>query len=259
MISIEQLALFMLVLSRVSAFVAFFPLFSKKQLPTLVKLGLASSLSIFWFCEIDASSDAIAHQVAGAGAMMVVLLIVKEVTIGVALAMILGAFFLPARVAGSYVGQELGLSLASISDPASQDSSTLVTRLFETFAILIFFALNLHHFLIMVIHFSFKHLFAQSGPLMFPTEQIVTGMNGLTDYGLLIVAPLMIIFMLVTLILAFLNRAAPSLNLFSVGMSIRAGLGVFCLFLFAPVLFGALQTYMYRIQEDIEGLLSVML
>ena len=61
-------------------------------------------------------------------------------------------------------------------------------------------------------------------------EQMLTDSG---DYGLLIAAPLIDhFFMLVTLVLAFLNRAAPSLNLFSVGMSIRAGLGVFCLFLF---------------------------
>ena len=130
-----------------------------------------------------------------------------------------------------------------------------MTRLFETFAILIFFGINLHHFLILVIHASFKQFFTQVGPLELPIEPLVTMLSDVCDYGLLIAAPLMILFMLVTSLLAFLNRAAPTLNLFSVGMSIRAGLGILCLCLFCPIIFGAMETYLYRVQEDIEELL----
>lgn len=248
--------LFMLVLTRVSSFIAFFPLFSKKQLPNLVKVGMAASLSIFWVGEINATVDTSGVQelTSVTGVMMVI----KEMIIGTILSIALGLFFWPSRIAGAYVGQELGLSLASISDPGSQDSSTLVTRLFDTFVILIFFSINLHHFVILVIHESFQRFLTSANLFQLPTEYLVQSLNAASDYGLLIAAPLMILFMMVTLVLAFLNKAAPSLNLFSVGMSLRAGLGVFCLFLFSPILFGAMQSYLFRVQEDIEEFLRLM-
>ena len=257
MINNDQLVVFILVLTRVSTFVAFFPLFSKKQLPSTVKLALAGSLSVFWFLQINASTDPGAMGVSDAGAITATMMIAREVIIGIVLAICLGLFFWPARVAGAYVGQELGLSLASISDPGAQDSSTLVTRLFDTFSILIFFGMNLHHFLILVIHKSFDSMFTKVGPLDLPTETLVEMLNKVSDYGLLIVGPIIIVSMMVTLVLAFLNKAAPALNLFSVGMSIRTGLGVFSLFLFCPILFGATQAYFYRVQEDIEQLLAI--
>ncbi len=37
----QEVFTFVLILSRVSAFVAFLPLFARRQLPTLVKSGLA--------------------------------------------------------------------------------------------------------------------------------------------------------------------------------------------------------------------------
>jgi flagellar biosynthetic protein FliR len=248
--------LFMLVLTRVSAFIAFFPIFSKRQLPNLVKVGMAASLSIFWVGQIEASVDlsGIETLTSITGAMMVI----KEMIVGTILSIALGLFFWPARVAGAYVGQELGLSLASISDPGSQDSSTLVTRLFDTFVVLVFFSINLHHFVILVIHESFQRFLTGANLFQLPTEYLVYTLNSVSDYGLLIAAPLMILFMMVTLVLAFLNKAAPSLNLFSVGMSLRAGLGIFCLFLFCPIVMGAMQTYLYRVQEDIEELLRLM-
>ena len=256
MIEHQQMMLFMLVLTRVSAFIAFFPLFSKKQLPNLVKIGMAASLSIFWVGQIESTVDL--SGVESLTSFSGVLMVIKEMIIGTILSITLGLFFWPARVAGAYVGQELGLSLASITDPGAQDSSTLVTRLFDTLVILVFFSINLHHFLILVIHESFQRFLTGANLFALPTEYLVETLNSVSDYGLLIAAPLMILFMMVTLVLAFLNKAAPSLNLFSVGMSMRAGLGVFCLLLFSPIVLGAMQTYLFRVQEDIEEILRLM-
>jgi flagellar biosynthetic protein FliR len=250
-----QLVLFVLVLARVSAFVAFFPLFAKRQLPNLVKVGLAGALSFFWFGTIEASSGLDATAVLDFGLISSVLLISKEILIGVVLSIVLAAFFIPAKIAGSYVGQELGLSLASINDPSTQDSSTLLSKVFEVFCILIFFGLNLHHFLILVLHHSFDVMVGKINVLELPTEELVTLLNRTNDYGFLIIAPAVILFMLVVLGISFLTKAAPSLNLFSIGMPVRIGLGIFGLMVFSPIIFGAIQSYLYRVQEDIEQLL----
>lgn len=251
---IDDVVLFILVLARVSVFVAFFPLFSKRQLPAQVKAGLATALSIFWLADAQNVLPEISYD--RVGSILFLLLVVKEICIGILLSLILGLFFWPARIAGSYVAQELGLSLASISDPGSQDSSTLVSRIFEAFSMLVFFALNLHHFIILTIHLSFNQALTQVGLLRLPTEELALALNRTSDYGLLIVAPSLVMLMLVTLVLAFLNRAAPALNLFSVGMSIRVGFGGLLLFLFCPIIFGALEIYLYRVQEDIEFLIG---
>ncbi|MEM7454260.1 MAG: flagellar biosynthetic protein FliR [Planctomycetota bacterium] len=254
MITETQVVTFMLVLARVSAFVAFFPLFSRRQLPTSVKAGLAVALTAFWYGTVESTGVAVVD----AGGLTTVgstLLLTREITIGIVLSIVLGVFFLPAKVAGAYIGQEIGLSLASISDPASADSSTLVTRILEAFAILIFFSINLHHFLILVIHLSFEKLFGKIDVLNLPVDNLVSVLNDVSDYGLLIVAPVAVLLMLVTVGLAYLNKAAPTLNLFSVGLSIRCGFGIFCLLFFLPVVFGAVRAYFYRSQEDIELLL----
>ncbi|QEF97627.1 flagellar biosynthesis protein FliR [Stieleria maiorica] len=250
---ISDVVLFLLVLARVSVFIAFFPLFSKKQLPNQVKAGLAVALSVFWLA--DARNVLPNLTLQDVGSLLFLFLVFKEICIGIMLALVLGLFFWPARIAGSYIAQELGLSLAAISDPGSQDSSTLVSRVLEAFSMLLFFSLNLHHFVILAIHLSFNQTMTRVGLIDLPTEDLVAAFNRTSDYGLLIVAPLLVLLMLVTLVLAFLNRAAPAMNLFSVGMSIRVGFGGLLLFLFCPILFGAIEIYFYRVQEDIEYLM----
>ena len=152
----QQIIVLLLILVRVATFLGMFPLFSQRQLPNLVKVGLAGGLSVFWFDQIDASLNGL--DVPSLGIVDGSLLLIREFMIGLLLSLAMGVFFLPVKVAGAYVGQELGLSLASISDPSSPDSSTLVTRVIEAFAILIFFSINLHHFLILVVQASFDQL-----------------------------------------------------------------------------------------------------
>lgn len=255
MIDGEKLFLFVLILARVSAFIALFPLFSRRQLPNLVKVGLAGALTVFWFYEVDGSKFQLADANA-MGGLVGLAMAVKELAIGALLGMVMGLLFWPAKVAGAYVGQELGLSLASISDPGSQDSSTLVTRIFDMFSLLIFFGLNLHHLIILILHASFDQLMTKVGMMTLPTELLVHMYSSVDDYGLSIAGPLLIVFLMISLLLALLNRAAPSLNLFSVGMSIRAGVGVLFLCVFSPAIFSAMRMYLYRVQFDLEELLK---
>jgi flagellar biosynthetic protein FliR len=243
---------FILVLCRVSAFVGFFPLFSHRQLPVLVKAGLAVGLTVFWYGSIPG------HSLVGEQVPMLlqVLMIIQEIGIGLLLAMTLGLLLVPAKIAGAYVGQEIGLSLAAISDPGSTDQSTLVTKVFEAISVMLFFGLNLHHFLILFLHVSLNQLANRINLLDLPTGGLVRLVDMLPEYGLLILAPLGIVMFLLTIALAFLNKAAPTLNLFSVGMSLRSGLGIFCLFLFMPVIVQAIVMYFMRVMQQLEQMMG---
>ena len=246
---------FLLVFARVSTFVGFFPLFSRRQLPQIVKMGVAFGLSLFWYGNVAASLGPL--QPAELSTPLVLLLVGREFVMGLILALALGTFLLPCKVAGNYIGQELGLSLASISDPANPDSSNIVSRILEAFTILIFFSLNLHHFLILVLHASFDQLSAQINVFDIPTESFVTLLNHVSDYGILVIAPLAILMMLVSLLLALLNKAAPTMNLFTIGMSIRSGGGILCMLLLSPILFASMRGYLLKVQDHIEQILVV--
>jgi flagellar biosynthetic protein FliR len=248
MTSEQQIFTFVLVLARVSAFIAFFPLFAQRQLPTMVKAGLATGLTVFWYGSLPPE----AYVVGQIDVLTSVLLIAKEIGIGYLLAVLLGFMFVPAKIAGAYVGQEIGLSLASVSSPGSTDSSTLVTTVFETLAVLLFFGLNLHHFLIVFLHVSLNQLAGKIDLFDLPTEMLVLATSALSEYGSLIVGPVGIIMFVLTVGLALLNKAAPTLNLFSVGMSLRSGLGIFCMFVFMPIILKSMEMYFMRYQEQLE-------
>ncbi len=250
-----QVIAFLLILTRVSVFVGFFTLFSFRQLPNMVKVGIATSLSVFWYGELYAHAEVLADV--DLGVIDGSLWFAREFVIGMMLSVALNLFFMPCKIAGAYIGQEMGLSLAAISSPGTPDSGTLITRIFESFSILAFFALDFHHFLLLTIDYSFKRIDDRIDVLNLPTKQLTTMLNVTSDYGLMIVGPIAIILAIVTVGLAILNRVAPSLNLFSVGLSVRTGFGILCLAVLIPVIFEGIEGYLTRVQGDIEQLLAL--
>jgi len=240
---------FVLILSRVSAFIAFLPLFAHKQLPSMVKAGFSVALTLFWFGILPKEL----YVKADINLVTSVVLIAKEIGIGFLLATLLGFMFVPARIAGAYVGQEVGLSLASVASPVGgTDSSTLVTTIFETLAVLLFFGLNLHHFIIVFLHVSLVQLAGKINLTDLPTELMVHSAASLSEFGMLIIGPVGLCMFVLTVGLALLNKAAPTLNLFSVGMSLRSGLGILCMVLFMPVIIKTMQMFFLRYQSDLE-------
>jgi flagellar biosynthetic protein FliR len=246
----QQVLSFLLILARVSAFIGFLPIFAQKQLPQMVKAGLAVALTTFWFGSLPPNSFAI-EQINGVTST---LLIAKEVGIGFLLAVVLGFMFVPAKIAGAYVGQEMGLSLAAVSSPAGPDSSTLLTSIFEMFTVLLFFGLNFHYFIIVLLHYSLIQLSARISLLDLPTEGLVSMTSGLFENGNLIVGPVGLCLFIITVGLALLNKAAPTLNLFSVGMALRSWLGILCLAIFMPVILKSVEMYFKLHIEEIESL-----
>ena len=244
MIDDRQLFTFVLILARVSSFIAFFPLFAQKQLPNSVKAGLALSLTLFWFGTLPEELFVDANM----NIVNSVLYLGKEIGIGFVLAVVMGFLFIPAKIAGSYIGQEVGLSLASVTSPGTADSSTLLTTLFEAFAVLLFLGLDMHHFMVTFLHYSLVEVGAQISLTNLPTELLIQMTTALTEQGNLIVGPVGICLFIVTIGLALLNKAAPALNLFSVGMTLRSGIGLFCLIIFLPVIIKSMEVY-FRIHQ----------
>ncbi len=252
-LSLNSLVNFVLIITRVAAFIGFFPLFSRRQIPVSIKAGLAVALSVFWFSTMNVRVIEADLDLKNLSTVMAVLLIAREMGIGLLLGVTLGFMLIPAKIAGQYVGQELGLSMAAISDPSSPDSSGEVGQLFETLAILLFFGLNLHHFVLLFLDVTFDQLGGKIDLLRLPTDKLVALTQRLDDYGLLVAAPLGITLFLLNLGLVYLNKAAPTMNLFSVGMALRGSIGLLCILIFMPFILQAITMYFERVEQDIEG------
>ncbi len=118
--------------------------------------------------------------------------LVQEIFCGVVIGLVTGWILIPARIAGAYIGQELGLTMGQLMDPSGMESGSDVTRVFETISMFLFFVLDMHYWVLLCLHYSFSGMRCVSGLMEIPTEALVYAIGQLDEYGLLVAAPVAI-------------------------------------------------------------------
>jgi flagellar biosynthesis protein FliR len=226
---------FSLALVRVASFIAVFPLFSGKNLPNTVKIGLALVLSGTWFIAGLPSTGVTPGPDGEWGSLTAWIMAAgRETLLGGAMAYGAGLFLLPMQIAGAFIAQEMGLNMGSQADPTGQGASTTVNQLFMTLGMFLFFTFDLHHQLFRVLHVSF---FTRpiGSEFTFPSAAVVLG--GVSDThsaGLLLSAPVVGALFIGLIALLTTARTAPQLNMFSVGFPLRLAIGLIAAVVFFP-------------------------
>lgn len=186
-------------------------------------------------------------------------LALREVLIGIALSFSLHAVMLALRVAGELVGQEMGFNMAAIMDPVTGLRTPIVTQIYETFFVLGFFLVNGHHVLLRGLAQSFARApvgrmdVGESVPWL--VERLFSQMF---TAGITFAAPVMLLLMSSSLLLALLSRAVPQLNVNEVGFTTRVLVGLLALFVFAPLLAPALEGLYATFDQGLGAMLDAV-
>ena len=217
---------FGLILARVSAFVATIPYLGGRFVPRVVKAGTALALACFWFSESGAGALNAATVMSDRPWMAFALAIGCETLIGCALGYVFGLFLVPFRVAGEYLSQEMGLTMGAITDPSRPQMTTVLGEVFEVLGVVLFFSQNVHHVFLAALHGSFARQPIGGAFLSLPVALQMKAMSSTTEWGLMLVAPIACCLFITSLILGVMAKAAPQLNLMSVGFALRIVIGL---------------------------------
>ncbi len=82
----------------------------------------------------------------------------NELLIGIIVGLLLNFIFDAAQFAGQILGMQMGFSLATMIDPQSQADSAVLSVFYQTIVLLIFFALDVHHWVLRALVSSFYYL-----------------------------------------------------------------------------------------------------
>ena len=237
---------FLLVLCRITSFLVVAPVFSTRTIPRTVKVGFGFFLSVIVFLNVGFDNPVPADG-------MFILAILKEILAGLIIGFVAYLFFTIVQVAGSLMDMQMGLGVANIVDPLTGVSAPMLGNLKFMLQILVFLAINGHHYLIGAIMDSYKWL---------PLDNELFGKiaaGNLTEFmtrtfadtfllALQISAPMVVAMFLIDLGLALLSRAAPQYQVFVVGIPIKILLGLAILLLLLPgfsVLFQTIFDHMF--------------
>ena len=118
-----------LVLFRCAAFVAFLPPVAGKNIPHTIKIGLAVALTVVLAPRFAGNTalELLASTGGDNGWLRIAWLAARETMLGVSLAWLFGLCLVPARIAGAWIAQEMGLTMAQISAATDDSQSNVVS------------------------------------------------------------------------------------------------------------------------------------
>jgi len=226
----QNLESLILVFMRVSALIFSSPIFGRRALPNGVKLGFCALIAYVVFA---AYPD---QPVAYSGFWHYVLLIAKELAFGLALGYVTTLFFSLVQTAGHVIDMQMGFGMVNIFDGQGNVSVPMTGNFLNVILLLAFFGAGGHRQLIAILLATFK-----SVPAGAATINPALGLVALEVFALAFVMALNVAMPLIAsgllgeLVLGFVVRAVPQMNVFVVGIPLKILLGFLVLLAVMPV------------------------
>ncbi|MBO9480811.1 flagellar biosynthetic protein FliR [Salinisphaera sp. G21_0] len=215
----HQIVLYLLVFCRISGFVMTCPL-TREWLPLSARLLLALALSVAVMLQL---SSAMTTDLS----LSLVLAACSEFITGLLFGAVLLIYFSVFTLAGHLTGLQMALGFAELSDPANGISVTVIARIYQVMAQLLFVLINGHLLFFMVVINSFHAL--PIGHFLMISDRVpalITMTGWMFGAGLLIALPAIVCLLIVNLTFGFITRSAPQMNLLTLGfpMIVLAGI-----------------------------------
>jgi flagellar biosynthesis protein FliR len=245
----NEAALLVLEAIRVSGMIIVAPL-GWTQAPNRVKAALVVLLTLASHGElgttpvIDGPLEGLAFRAAG------------EMALGVAIGFVPRLIVAAVEMAGEQIGPMMGLGVAQIFDPSSHASQNLVTSILRNLAVLLSCLVGLHRVVIGAVIGSFRVVPAgtiQSSSNL--TELVLALSEGAIVTGVKLAIPLLAVLLVTQVALAFVSRAAPAMQVFSIGFAVTLAVGALVLLATLPDFAYDVVAEMSRAGERIEALI----
>jgi flagellar biosynthetic protein FliR len=229
-VSLLQLQMFFLVFLRTGAFLVALPLIDGPSVPILFRIGLTFVVSLLLFPVLHLGplpflADAFSLAVAAAG----------EILLGALAGVSIRLVFEGVQLAGQLMGYQMGMAIAEVLDPATEQQVALLGQFISLMASLIFLIINGHHAFIRTLVESYALVpplgFHVNGPVL---EGLVRLTAEMFVIGLKTGAPVIVALVLGTVAFGLVARSVPQMNIFIVSMPLSIAMGLIFLGLSLP-------------------------
>ncbi len=222
---ILQIQSLLFIFARVTSFIVIVPGFSHKSFPNTAKvfLGLTISLLVYTTLPVTPVYSEI---------ILFMLALFRETLIGLAMGFSAKLIFAGIEMAGTLIDFQVGYSIGAVYDPNSGVNSSYYGRLFYWMGIMVFFLLDLHHLLIKSLMNSFNVMApGELGFGNFHLEGLLYMFSYSFKIAFSIAAPMIVVLLVTDIVMGLISRTVPQINVFMLGMPLKALLGMIIFFL----------------------------
>ncbi len=227
------------IFARMLGFFRLAPVFNRKEIPGMVKLGLILLITIVLTCVTKPDVTIIKDSFA--------LSILLNMVVGAMIGYIAQLILLAVDAGGDMVNMQMGLSSAMVLDPTTSSQVSIVGKCFQLLGLIIFIQLGGIYWLLSALIRSFE-IFPLDATII-PLQQLVN-----LDYmvelssnvlfmGLQIASPILLATLGQDIILGVISKTAPQVNVFQLSFLFKPVLGAAIMVWILPMLVNIISDY----------------
>lgn len=229
-ILVADFVLVLLIFLRIVSAMVASPVFSNKALPVIPKLFIAFVIAYIVFLSIDTSQVKFDISV-----WSLFFFGFKEIITGLIIGFMMNFVFYAISFAGHIIGFDMGLTIAEVFNPMEETNNNVVGEVIYVSALLIFFLINGHHYLIRGLAYSFSVVelgkFSVTASVY---DLLVKYSASIFIIAVKVASPILVSYFLVSLAEAVTVRVMPQVQIFFVTQPLKIGLGLLLIFAAVP-------------------------
>jgi len=226
-------------LARMLAMMTVFPVFDRLGVTGITRNAIALVLSVPLIPMIAAH---LGSEQLSLG--LIAALLLKEVTVGLVVGLVLGVPLFTAEIAGDVLDLQRGSSSGTLSDPLGTTQSQISGTLLALVIIALYFASGCFDLTLRAIYDSYGIWPVRRFLPLFSGEAgdlLLRLLDSIVATGLMLVGPIVVCLLLVDLLFAFIARAAPQLQPFYLSLTVKNLVFSLVLVLYGVFLVGYMQ------------------
>ncbi len=238
--------IYLLVFVRITGMFFLSPIFGRSNIPNYYKAGFCFVFSIIMANSVPVPDLSLYTSLAS-----YVVLIAKELLIGLMLGFISYLIFSSIYIAGQMIDVRIGFGMVSVFDPISNVQIPITADFYVIVATLMMLVTDAHHLLIHAMAESYTLL--PIGEMLFSGDlvmQIVKIFANVFIIGFKIAAPVTVSILVTDMALGIISKSMPQMNVFMLGMPIKIIMGLLIIVITLGAFKGIVNTIIQGTYEE---------
>ncbi len=251
---------FLLLFLRVSALIFSSPIFGRRNIPNIVKIGYCACIAMLLFSATPIIAEQMSTFSYGDDIFIYILLCIKELLFGMVLGYVLNLFFQLTFTAGQLIDMQMGFGMVNVFDVQSNLSIPMIGNFLNIVMIIVFFAIRGYERLFHMMAISVQYI--PVGGVEISASIGLVALELFVDAFLLAVIvamPIIASGLLGEACFGIMMRMVPQMNAFSIGIPIKIILGFLVLFALLPVYIAFMPHIFDVMYEGLDQMFATMI
>ena len=226
----KNIIIFMMIFTRLTGMITTAPFFSTFEMPLQIRIWFCALVSFILYPILSAKAGFILPNTMPEFAILLTI----EFAIGFLIGFVANLLFVGAQMVGEIISIQMGLSMASVLDPATGEATPVIGNFYNYLVAIVFLVSGAYQYLFGAVYKSFFALPVGLENIVTPAmaQGILTMSAQVFKIAFGLAMPIFSVLLVCDILLGMMSKVMPQMNIFMVSLPFKICLGLVLILFF---------------------------